>query len=66
MIESKLLSKDLVRSYLPNRKSQSHKGSYGRLDCVAGSKAYFGAGLLALASDVSANIGRAILDLLAD
>lgn len=47
MIQAKVLTKEMIRDYLPERKSQSHKGTYGRLDCVAGSRAYFGAGLLA-------------------
>ena len=41
-----VITKDMVRSLLPNRPRDSHKGTYGKVLIIAGSKMYSGAPVL--------------------
>lgn len=52
-----ILSADWVRQNLPARKKNSHKGSYGTLSVVAGSRRYRGAPLLATSAALRAGAG---------
>ena len=49
-VQTFLLSRDLVRSWLPERPAVSHKGTYGKLMAAVGSVNYPGAAYLSLAA----------------
>ena len=60
-IMSEQLSADLVRSLLPQRPDDSHKGSYGKAMVVAGSLYYPGAATLATAGALRVGAGLVTL-----
>lgn len=47
MMETKVLDHETVLSHLPERKKDSHKGDYGRILLLCGSRGYTGAAALA-------------------
>ncbi len=51
----------LVKEWLPKRKSNSHKGSYGRAAIVAGSIEYTGAAYLSMAACLRSGVGSTTL-----
>ena len=57
----RLLDAPLASTLLPRRDRNTHKGSYGRLLMLAGSRAYRGAALLASEAALHAGVGLATL-----
>ncbi len=56
-----LADRSLIRSLLPTRKRNSHKGSYGRAAIVAGSEEYTGAAYLSTAACLRSGVGYTTL-----
>lgn len=56
-----LTDKKLVKELLPERKRNSHKGSYGKAAIVGGSEEYTGAAYLAAAACLRAGAGYTVL-----
>lgn len=52
-----ILSSDDVKKYFPKRKSNSHKGSYGKVTIIGGSKDYSGSAMLSLNSLTALKMG---------
>lgn len=57
----RLIDRELAASLLPKRHQNTHKGSYGRLLVLAGSRAYRGAALLASEGALRSGVGLATL-----
>ncbi len=53
----KQITREMISSFLPKRPSQSHKGSFGRVLVVAGSRTMCGAGFLCAKSALLAGAG---------
>lgn len=53
----KKLNKKLIKSFLPDRKPTSHKGDFGKIFIVAGSKGMLGAAILASRGALKAGAG---------
>ncbi len=60
-IELELITADLVGSLLPRRPIEAHKGTFGRLLAVAGSRRYLGAAVLACNGAYRAGAGLVTL-----
>ncbi|MEE8443064.1 MAG: NAD(P)H-hydrate dehydratase [Dehalococcoidia bacterium] len=60
-ISLELVTPELVRSLLPSRPLEAHKGSFGRLLVVAGSRRYVGATILACSGAYRAGAGMVTL-----
>ncbi|MFC1935334.1 NAD(P)H-hydrate dehydratase [Chloroflexota bacterium] len=60
-ISLELVTPDLVRSLLPSRPLEAHKGSFGRLLVIAGSRRYVGATFLACSGAYRAGAGLVTL-----
>ncbi len=56
-----LVDKALVQAFLPARRRNSHKGSYGKAAIVAGSQRYTGSAYLALAGCLRGGVGYTTL-----
>lgn len=56
-----VLTDEVIREFLPERKTVSHKGSYGRLLNVAGSARYTGAALLSTDAALRMGVGLCTL-----
>lgn len=56
-----LVDKDYVFSKLQKRERRSHKGTYGKLLCVAGSQPYMGAAILAVLAALRTGAGYVTL-----
>ena len=56
-----VIDKGLVKEYLPKRRRESHKGTYGRAAIVAGSMEYTGAAYLATAACLRSGAGYTTL-----
>lgn len=53
----RVITEDIVKNKLPIRKEESHKGDYGRLLCVCGSKSMPGAANLCIGSALRCGVG---------
>ena len=60
-VELGLITNDLVRTLLPRRPLEAHKGTFGRLLCVVGSRRYPGAAALACSGAYRAGAGLVTL-----
>lgn len=58
-LDTFLLTEQMVGQWLPVRADDSHKGTYGRVHCIAGSTQYLGAGLLAATACLHIGAGLA-------
>ena len=56
-----VLTEDMIREFIPERKAVSHKGSYGRLLNIAGSARYTGAALLSTDAALKMGVGLCTL-----
>lgn len=61
-ITRQIITKQMVKKMLPKRVKDSHKGSYGKVLAIAGSKAYLGAAILT--SIATLRVGCGYLQLL--
>lgn len=52
-----LIEKSDMQKVLPNRRRNTHKGSYGKVAILGGSKQYFGAGYLSCLSALKSGVG---------
>ncbi len=59
--QAELITKSDVRDVLPKRKRISHKGDYGRVTALCGSRGYTGAGCLVTQSALRSGTGLAYL-----
>ena len=53
----KVIDKELVSGIIPKRKTDSHKGNFGRLLCITGSEQMTGASIMACESAVRCGVG---------
>lgn len=56
-----ILTEDMIREFIPERKAVSNKGSYGRLLNIAGSARYTGAALLSTDAALKTGVGLCTL-----
>ena len=56
-----VLTEDMIREFIPERRAVSHKGSYGRLLNIAGSARYTGAALLSTDAALKMGVGLCTL-----
>jgi len=61
-LNKRLINEQLVKEWLPKRVRNSHKGTYGKVRCIAGSRSYFGAGLLAATASLHIGAGLVYWD----
>jgi NAD(P)H-hydrate epimerase len=61
-LNKRLITEQLVKKWLPKRVQDSHKGTYGKVHCIAGSHSYFGAGLLAATASLHIGAGLVYWD----
>lgn len=59
--EYELINEDLIKSVLPFRKPDSHKGTYGRVGIIAGSSNYPGASILVTKGALASGAGLVTL-----
>ncbi|OEF95875.1 bifunctional ADP-dependent NAD(P)H-hydrate dehydratase/NAD(P)H-hydrate epimerase [Desulfuribacillus alkaliarsenatis] len=57
-----VLTEKLIYPWIPKRVSNSHKGTYGKVRCIAGSSKYFGAGLLSATASLHIGAGLVFWD----
>ena len=55
------INKDIVKEIIPKRIQNSHKGDYGKVLCITGSKKYPGAGILSAMAVLKSGAGYSIL-----
>jgi len=56
-----LIDEELIRSILPHRKPDSHKGTYGRVGVIGGSSNYPGASILVTKGALASGVGLVTL-----
>ena len=56
-----ILTEDMIREFIPERRAVSHKGTYGRLLNIAGSARYTGAALLSTDAALKMGVGLCTL-----
>ncbi|OEH84931.1 hypothetical protein BHU72_06990 [Desulfuribacillus stibiiarsenatis] len=61
-IKRQLITEQLIEPWIPHRTANSHKGTYGRVRCIAGSADYMGAGLLAATASLHIGAGLVYWD----
>ncbi len=65
-VRGAVIGSDVLRSVLPARRANSHKGDYGSLGIIGGARGMAGAALLAGRSALQLGTGRVYVGLLAD